>query len=82
MTEIHACPTCGNTKLTTFYEVNNIPVHSVLMMATREEAVTYPQGDIRLAVCHHCGFITNTLFDGTAQEYSAPYEGTELFAHL
>ncbi len=65
MKENQTCPTCGHTALVPFYAVKNVPVHSVLMMATREEAVTYPKGNIQLAVCRHCGFITNTTFDGT-----------------
>jgi hypothetical protein len=31
-----------------FYEVNNVPAHSVLQMRTREQALTYPKGTIRL----------------------------------
>jgi len=80
MKELAACPTCAHTALVPFYAVKNVPVHSVLMMATREEAVSYPKGDIQLAVCHHCGFITNTAFDGSEQEYSAPYEGTQSYS--
>ncbi len=80
MNEIDSCPTCGHPALLPFYAVKNVPVHSVLMMATREEAVNYPKGNIQLAVCQHCGFITNTAFDGTEQEYSAPYEGTQSYS--
>jgi SAM-dependent methyltransferase len=80
MKALQACPTCGSTALVPFYTVTNVPVHSVLMMATRQEAVGYPQGDIHLAACRHCGFITNTTFDGREQEYSAPYEGTQSYS--
>jgi len=50
------------------------------MLASRAEAISYPTGDIHLAVCQKCGFITNTAFDGTKQEYSAPYEGTQSYS--
>lgn len=80
MNQLQQCPTCGSAALRPFYQVSNVPVHSVLMLATREEATSYPTGDIHLAVCHDCGFITNTAFDGTKQEYSAPYEGTQSYS--
>lgn len=74
------CPTCAATALRPFYHVANVPVHSVLLLTTREQATTYPTGDIQLAVCESCGFITNTAFDGSLQEYSAPYEGTQSYS--
>ena len=80
MNQTELCPTCGFAQLKPFYTVTKVPVHSVLMMATCEEATGYPTGDIQLAVCRQCGFITNTAFDGSLQEYSAPYEGTQSYS--
>jgi len=50
------------------------------MLTTREQALSYPTGDIHLSVCQACGFITNTTFDGSKQEYSIPYEGTQSYS--
>jgi SAM-dependent methyltransferase len=50
----------------------------VLLLPTREEATTYPTGDIRLAFCHTCGFVFNAAFDPTLQhEYAERYEETQ-----
>jgi SAM-dependent methyltransferase len=80
MQTFHQCPNCGASELMLFYEVENVPVHSVLLMNTFDQAVTYPRGDIRLAFCQCCGFITNAAFDPTVHEYSAQYEGTQSYS--
>ena len=74
------CPACGGARLTPFYEMHGAPAHSVLLMPTREAALTYPRGDIHLALCEACGFITNTAFDPTLHEYSERYEETQGFS--
>ena len=35
----HSCPNCGSQGLQIFYEVRNVPVHSCLMMSSKEEAL-------------------------------------------
>ena len=40
-----------------------VPVHSVMNIASRDEALNFPRGDIRLGFCGDCGFIFNTAFD-------------------
>jgi len=63
-----------------FYELKNVPVHSVLLLPTREEALNFPKGDIALGFCHTCGFIANVAFDPGLHEYSARYEATQAFS--
>lgn len=74
------CPNCPSRGLTIFYTVRNIPAHSCLLMPSRAEAVDYPRGDLRLGFCPACGFITNTAFDPTLNEYSQRYEETQGFS--
>jgi len=74
------CPNCRTSSLSAFYEVRKVPVHSVLLMKTREEAVHAPTGDITLGFCPACGFIGNTSFDGSLLAYSADYEETQGFS--
>ena len=71
MPEIKTCPNCLKGDMTVFYQVPRVPVHSVLLMPTRDIAVNFPKGDIALGHCSHCGFIANTLFDPTVHNYSA-----------
>ena len=33
-----------------FYEVRGVPTNSCILLRTREEALSYPRGDIRLAL--------------------------------
>jgi hypothetical protein len=57
--EIRSCPSCGAASLQKFYEVDNIPAHSCLLMDSREEALAYPRGRLNLAFCSACCFISN-----------------------
>jgi len=76
----YICPNCGHPGMAVFYEVNNVPAHSVLQMRTREQALTYPKGTIRLGFCSNCGFISNVAFDSSLHDYSPEYEGTQSYS--
>jgi SAM-dependent methyltransferase len=78
--ELSVCPNCDVPGLDPFYEVSDIPAHCVMLMHTREQAVAYPRGDLRLGFCRACGFITNTLFDPALNEYSPDFEETQHFS--
>jgi SAM-dependent methyltransferase len=49
-------------------------------MDTREEAVTFPRGDIDLHHCPACAFVFNAAFDASLQRYSERYEETQGFS--
>jgi SAM-dependent methyltransferase len=63
-----------------FYEAPSVPVNSVLLLGSREEALAFPTGDVRLAFCEGCGFIYNTAFDSTLVEYSGRCEESQGFS--
>jgi SAM-dependent methyltransferase len=63
-----------------FFDLPGIPVHSCLLMASREEALGCRRGDLRLGFCRACGFIANVAFDPGVHEYSARYEETQGFS--
>lgn len=73
----HICPSCGAGGVSVFYEVEQAPVHSVMLLSSRQEAINYDRGDIALGFCESCGFITNTAFESGLQDYSAGYEATQ-----
>jgi SAM-dependent methyltransferase len=75
-----SCPTCGAGGLQVFHEQHDIPVHSVRLLRTREEAVALPRGSLRLGFCAECGFITNTAYDPAPQDYGQSYEETQGFS--
>lgn len=74
------CPSCGSQDLEVFYEISNVPVHSCLMLATQEEAMAFPCGDIRLGFCHRCGFIYNLDFDPQWSAYAPNYEDQQSYS--
>lgn len=74
------CPSCASDALSIFYEQEAVPVHSCRLVPTLEEALSFPRGSLRLAFCADCGFITNTLFDATVQDYALSYEETQGFS--
>lgn len=75
-----ACPACGDVALTVFFEEGNVPTNSCLLLDDPAEAVGFPRGDLAIAVCSACGFITNTAFVPGQAEYSQRYEETQGFS--
>lgn len=75
-----ACPACGRRRLTRFHEQQGVPTNSCLLLEEREEALAHPRGDLVLALCESCGFITNTAFEPHLAEYSSRYEETQAFS--
>ena len=74
------CPNCNGHGLSVFYTVTNTPVHSCLLMSSKDEALNYPTASLQLGFCWRCGFVTNTKFDPKVHEYSARYEETQGFS--
>ncbi len=79
-TSAATCHSCGSDKTRVFYHVDQIPVHSCLLMPTQQAAIEYPKGDLRLAFCADCGFVQNSAFDASVHEYSTRYEETQAFS--
>jgi hypothetical protein len=71
------CPACGSVGMSVFYEVGKVPVNSVLLVMNRDEALNFQTGNITLAVCPACGFISNIAFDEALTQYTARYEATQ-----
>jgi SAM-dependent methyltransferase len=80
MKEKAYCPSCGSFDINTFYEIKNVPAHSVLLLRTKEKALQYSKRDVKLGFCRQCGFIFNTVFDPSVHEYSPGYEATQSFS--
>lgn len=74
------CPNCLQESARTFYTASPVPVHSVMLVPTRQDAVEFPSGSIALAFCSTCGFISNTAFDESKMDYSPRCEETQGFS--
>lgn len=71
------CPCCAHDQVQVFYEAPAVPVNSVLLLPSREQALAFPTGVIRLGFCTHCGFIYNTAFESRLVQYSASCEESQ-----
>jgi SAM-dependent methyltransferase len=74
------CPNCNSAGLSLFYQIEDIPVHSCLLMPGKEQALTYPKSDLQLGYCQACCFITNVRFDPGLHNYNPAYEETQGFS--
>ena len=77
---ITTCPSCGNSDLTDFHEVERVPTNSCLLLGDLEDVAALPTGRLLLAMCESCGFITNRAFDAALTEYSPRYEETQAYS--
>lgn len=75
-----SCPSCYDENISYFYQIEDLPVHSVLLLQTREEALNYRKGNITLGLCQSCGFVSNFAFDPKLHEYSSKYESSQAFS--
>lgn len=71
------CSACHGGNSRVFYEILGVPTQQVTLMRSRKEAQNCQRGDLRLAVCHDCGFIWNSAFDPNALDYQEDYEATQ-----
>ena len=74
------CPICSHLTAPSFYQVDEVPIHSVVLIENQLEAIQYARGEIALAFCKTCGFIFNEKFDPPFQEYADRYEPTQAFS--
>ncbi len=74
------CPVCASGRLRHGLRQRDVPVHSVVLHRSREEARSQPCGRIDLACCGSCGFVFNVAFDPSLQHYRHDYEATQAFS--
>ncbi len=76
----HFCSICGKSKKKVFLKRSNVPVHQNLLYNSYKEARNCVRGDIELAFCSYCGFISNSKFNPDLLNYSADYENTQTYS--
>lgn len=74
------CPSCGSAELDPFYQVGAVPTNSCILIESREEALSFPTGEITLCFCSDCGFIFNGAWESSRTVYKAGYEETQAFS--
>ncbi|MCU1283249.1 MAG: S-adenosylmethionine-dependent methyltransferase [bacterium] len=76
------CPLCGREALFVFYERHGVPVYQNLPLPTADAARAVTRGDLRLACCSACGFISNLAFSDELLRYGAGYENDQTCSPL
>jgi SAM-dependent methyltransferase len=74
------CKSCSSPDLVEFHRLSDVPVNSCLLFASREDARNYPRGEIVLAFCRQCGFISNIRFSSALARYTEGYEEQQSFS--
>src|SRR5215207_5293667 len=74
------CPVCASHRMMNFLKVSDVPVHVGTLWASQDAARSCPKGDIHLAFCQDCGFITNLAYDPGRVEYDQPYDNSLHFS--
>lgn len=59
------------------YSIDDIPVHSTIQLAKRDEAMKFPKGHLTLSYCPACAFLANTRYDEKVQHYSTQCEESQ-----
>lgn len=52
----------------------------MVLLRDQDEAERFPTGDITLAFCGDCAFITNASFDASLERYGADYEASQSYS--
>ncbi len=74
------CPACRRSELVVFFHEPSVPTNSCLLLDDPDQATGFSRGEITLAFCRECGFVTNTAFEPGTAEYSQRYEETQAFS--
>lgn len=73
----NACPLCDSGDLFVFVERERVPVHQNVPLKSAAAARSAPRGDLRLACCRVCGFVTNLAFRQDLLQYGEGYENDQ-----
>lgn len=74
------CPSCDSKNIDGFFTIKNAPIHSLVTVKSKREALAVPRKNIELTFCNNCGFIFNRLFDTSIDYYTKGYEDQQGFS--
>ncbi|PVX26822.1 MAG: SAM-dependent methyltransferase [Candidatus Bathyarchaeum sp.] len=76
----YVCQNCGAKAMAEFYEIEETPVHTCIMLETQDEGTAFSKRKLVLGFCNTCGFISNVVFDPSVRDYSSVYEDQQCFS--
>ena len=74
------CPLCGASGLSIFYEVTGVPASCNLLWKSKDEAINCPKGNIKLAFCSFCTFVTNIALEPEKNQYGDRYDNSLFYS--
>ena len=74
------CPCCGAGTTHELYEVPSVPIHSCILLNSRNDAQSFARRELKLAHCDSCGFVFNFRFDEAVMRYSTDFEESQHFS--
>ena len=76
------CSACSSKNIRIIYKLKQVPIHSVILVDSRESAFDFQTGDIILGFCNECGYIYNLAYDEKLKQYSSDrYESTQAYSN-
>ena len=74
------CPLCGSSGLWIFYEMTDVPTSCNLLWDSRDGAINCPKGNIKLAFCSFCAFVTNSGLEPEKNQYNHLYDNSLFYS--
>lgn len=76
------CPACHAPRLHVFLELQQVPIQQNTPKPSVREAQDTTRGDIALAWCESCGFVSNTAFDISLDIYTPDYNNAQTYSPM
>jgi hypothetical protein len=74
------CPICGSSGLQVFYSVIDVPASCNRLWKIKADAVNCPKGDIKLAFCTNCTFVSNVAIEPQKNQYDNQYDNSLFYS--
>jgi SAM-dependent methyltransferase len=74
------CPICAVTMEPPFLVRRGVPVHQNIVYRSAAAARAADRGDLVLAACGSCGFVSNVAFDAALVHYGPGYDNCQLWS--
>jgi hypothetical protein len=75
-----ACPLCGSSRLWVFYTLTNVPASCNRLWKNKDDAINCPKGDIKLAFCRSCTFVSNMAIEPEKNQYDSGYDNSLFYS--
>jgi len=74
------CPLCGSSGLWVFYTVINVPASCNRLWKSKDDAINCPKGNIKLAFCSSCTFVSNVAIEPEKNRYDDQYDNSLFYS--